>query len=77
MSYEEMRTKEDFPYVSICSLSILYNGKFILMATSMGANDVDVKRAHCTEQIVRKNVFWLVRSVWDFCCYPLRTYFRV
>ena len=30
LSYEEIKTKEDLSYISICSLSILHNSKFIL-----------------------------------------------
>ena len=33
MFYEEIRTKQDLSYISICSLSILYNSKVIVMAT--------------------------------------------
>ena len=48
MLYEEIRTKQDLSFISICSLNILYNGKFILMTTSLGINAVVVKRAHYT-----------------------------
>ena len=41
MFYEEIRTKQDLSYISICSLNILYNSKFILMATSLGTNAVE------------------------------------
>ena len=41
MFYEEIKTKQE------CSLSILYNSKFILMATSSGTNAVVVTRDHC------------------------------
>ena len=34
MFYEDISTKHDLSYISTCSLSILYNSKFILMATS-------------------------------------------
>ena len=44
---EEIRTKQDLSYISIYSLSILYNSKFILMATSLGTNVVVVTRVHC------------------------------
>ena len=37
MFYEKI-TKQDLSYISVCSLSILYNSKFILMATSWGLN---------------------------------------
>ena len=47
MFYEEIRTKQDRFYISICSLIILYNSKFILMATSLGKNAVVVTRVHC------------------------------
>ena len=47
MFYEEIRIKQDLSYISICSLSILYNSKFILMATSLGTNAVIVTRVHC------------------------------
>ena len=44
MFYEEMITKQDLSYVSICSLSILYKRKFILMATSLGRNGAAVTK---------------------------------
>ena len=37
---EEMRTKQDRSYISVCSLSILYNSKLSLMAQSLGINAV-------------------------------------
>ena len=42
---KEIRTKYDLSYILICSLSILYNSKLILMATSLGTNAV-VMRVH-------------------------------
>ena len=36
--------KQDLSYISICSLSILYNSKFILMTKSLGTNAVSVTR---------------------------------
>ena len=42
MFHEEIRTKQDLSYISICSLSILYNSKFILMAISSETNTVVV-----------------------------------
>ena len=47
--YEEIRPKQDLSYISICLLhvSILYNSKFILMATFLGTNAVVVTRVHC------------------------------
>ena len=48
MFYEEITTKQDLSYISICSLSILYNSKFILMARFLGTNAIVVTRVHCT-----------------------------
>ena len=48
MFYEEIRTKTNLSYISFCSLSSLYNSKFILMATSLGTNTVVVTRVRCT-----------------------------
>ena len=48
MFYEEIKTKQNLSYISVCSLSILYNSKFILMAMSLGTNAVVVMRVHCT-----------------------------
>ena len=36
MFYEEISTKQDFSYISTCSLSILYNSNCILTPTSLG-----------------------------------------
>ena len=47
MFYEQIRTKQDISYISICSLSILYNSKFFLMAMSLGTNAAVVTRVHC------------------------------
>ena len=46
--YEEIRTKQDLSYISICSLSILYNSQFVLTVTSSGTDVVVVTRVHCT-----------------------------
>ena len=40
MFCEEIRTKQDLSYVSVFSLCVLYNSKFILMAMSFGTNAV-------------------------------------
>ena len=40
MFYEEIRTKQNLSYISICPLSILYNSKFVLMTTPLGTNAV-------------------------------------
>ena len=37
-----------FFYLSFCPLKILYNSKFIIMATSLVTNAVVVTRVHCT-----------------------------
>ena len=50
--YREIRIKYGVCCISFCSLRILYNSKFILMATSFGTNAVVVTRVHC-------NCFWL------------------
>ena len=47
MFYEEIKTKQDLSYLSVCLLSILYNSNFILMETSLGTNNVVVTRVHC------------------------------
>ena len=55
--YEEIRIKHGFCCISLCSLRILYNSKFILMAISLGTNAVIVTRVHCTSE----------QSDQDFC----------
>ena len=45
--FEEIRIKHCICCISFCSLRILYNSKFILMAISLGSNDVLI-RGHCT-----------------------------
>ena len=45
--YEENRTKHYLSYTSICSLSILYNSEFILMATPLRTNAVVITRVQC------------------------------
>ena len=40
--------KQGLPYLSVCSLRILYNSKFIFIATSLGTDDVVVTRVHCS-----------------------------
>ena len=41
---EEIRTKQDLSYISICSLSILYNSEFIFNGTYLGTNAVVITR---------------------------------
>ena len=48
MFYEEIRTKQDLSYISVCLFSILYNSKLVLMALSLGTNAVVIRRVHCT-----------------------------
>ena len=61
MFYEEIRIKQGFFHILFCPLRILYNSKFIIMATFLGTNAVVVTRVHCTyqttsqENIVRQN----------------------
>ena len=47
MLCEETRTKQYLSYISFCPLRILYDSKFIKMATSLGTNSVVVTRVHC------------------------------
>ena len=47
MFYDEISTKQDFSYISISLLGILYNIKIILMVTPLGLNAVVVTRSHC------------------------------
>ena len=47
MFYEEARMKPGLSYISFCPLRILYNSKFIIMATVLGTNAVNVTRVHC------------------------------
>ena len=42
MFYEEIKIKQGFSYISFCPLRILYNSKFIIMATFLGTNAVVV-----------------------------------
>ena len=53
MYYEEIRTKQDLPYISTCSVIILYNSKFILTATYLETNAVFVTRGHCISSFYR------------------------
>ena len=46
MFYGKIRIKQGPSYISVCPLRILYNSKFILMATSLGTNAVVVTRVH-------------------------------
>ena len=57
--YEEVKTKQDLSYVSICSLRILYNSKYILMATSLGTNAVVVTMVQCIININQALFFLL------------------
>ena len=47
MFCEETRIKQGVSYISFCSYRILYNSKFILMATSLGTNVIVITRVHC------------------------------
>ena len=61
MFYEEIRTKQDISNISVCSLIILYNSKFLLMARSLGTNAVIVMRVHC---ILEVRQFFGVSNWW-------------
>ena len=52
MFCEEIRIKQGISYISFCPLRVLYNSKFMLMATSLVTNAVIVMRVHCTFQSV-------------------------
>ena len=56
MFCEEIRIKQGISYISFCPLRILYNSKFILMATSLVTNAVVVTRVHCTCSCVQNFV---------------------
>ena len=43
----EIRIKQGISYITFYPLRILYNSKFILMATSLGTNAVVVTWVHC------------------------------
>ena len=47
----EIRTIQDLSYISFCSVRILYNSKFILMATSLGTNAMIVAKVHCIRMV--------------------------
>ena len=47
MFYEELIVKQGLSYITFCPLRLLYNRKFILMATSLATNAVVVTRVHC------------------------------
>ena len=51
MFYEVIRIKQGLSYISFSSLRVLYNSKFILMATSLGTNAVVVTRARYIQNI--------------------------
>ena len=57
MFYEEIRIKQGLPYISFCPLKILYNSKFIIMATSLGTNAVVVTKVHCISLIFFTDIF--------------------
>ena len=49
MFYEEITIKQGLSYISLRPLMILYNSKFILMATTLGTNAVVITRVHCIQ----------------------------
>ena len=46
MFFEELRIKQGLSCLSFCPLTIVYNSKFILMATSWGTNAVVVTKVY-------------------------------
>ena len=46
MFYEEIRIKQGVSYIPFCPLRILYNSKFILMATSLRTNVAVITGVH-------------------------------
>ena len=54
MFYEEVRIKQGLSNISFSPLRILYNSKFIIMATSFGSNAVVLMRGHCTINFQRQ-----------------------
>ena len=57
MFCEEIRIKQYLSYISFCPLRILYNSKFIIMATSLGTNYVVVMRVHCISDRICSPLF--------------------
>ena len=55
MFCEEIRIKKGIFYISLCPLRILYNSKFMLMATSLVTNAVIVTRVHCSSLYGKHN----------------------
>ena len=47
MFYEEIRIKQGLSNILFCPLRILYNSKFIRMATFFGTDAAVVTRVHC------------------------------
>ena len=45
--YEKIRIKQGLSYMSFCPLRIVYNSKFIIMATFFRTSAVVVTRVHC------------------------------
>ena len=79
MFFVEIRIKQCLSYISFCSLRILYNSTFILMATSLGTNSVVVTRVQCIKLPTKpletitasRSIFSQLtdRYIWYFCCY--------
>ena len=63
MFYEEIRIKQGFSKISFCPLRILYNSKFIIMATSLGTNAVVVTRVHCRSCLKKYRLAYLAGTV--------------
>ena len=69
--YGEIRIKKNISYISFCSLRILYNSKFILMAVCLETNVV-VTRIHCITNFWLKNALLsgAVQSGQDLVGFP-------
>ena len=63
MFFGEIRIKQGLFYLSFCPLKILYNSKFIIMATFLGTNAVVVTRVHCS---LSRGMDAIVKG--DNCC---------
>ena len=46
MFYVKIRIKRSLSYILLCPFRILYNSKFIIMETILGANAIVVTRVH-------------------------------
>ena len=66
MFFEEIRIKQDFSYISVCSLSILYDSKFILMAMSCRCNEGSLYNLLAEKINVLSGIIADVQMIWIF-----------